>query len=370
MKAIDHVHTMITEGTHADGWKKVRNGQGSGGGNFGRNFRSGNSSGSSNNNSHQPKTSSNNTQAPAFNRSTWNGAGAGSMNNDRIRNLRGASDTAPFAKQQVAAPAPGPGPVPTAPARFPAGAPRNQGPPIKYVSIFKTEGEDKGKIILNSIIQGKLNKFSEGTYKDVKGFLQQILDGDQQDFLKAFMELVFQMAADQEAYCPLYARLLGELSAEYPVLLAEMNKLHSQYLNVFANVETKENPSADYNAFVRQNKEKKYRLGYSQFIAELVRLNIIENDVLFSTLTKILDEMESRRCQEGQVSLLEEYSDCMVRMMKAFTAEEGHIASRRKDILEAFGEKIRTFTVIDPEAKSMKPKIKFAMMNIMDILTK
>jgi hypothetical protein len=370
MKAIDHVHTMITEGTHADGWKKVRNGQGGGGG-FGRNFRSGGSGGNSGSNSNQPRTGSN-TQAPAFNRSTWNGAGSGSMNNDRIRNLRGASDAptkaAPFTKQQTAA-APSPAPTP-APARFSGGAPRSQGPPIKYVSIFKTEGEDKEKIILNSIIQGKLNKFSEGTYADVKGFLQQILDGDQQDFLKAFMELVFQMAADQEAYCPLYARLLGELSAEYPVLLTEMNKLHTQYLNVFANVENKESPNDDYNAFVRQNKEKKYRLGYSQFIAELVRLNIIENDVLFSTLTKILGEMETRRCQEGQSSLLEEYSDCMVRMMKAFTSTDSHIASRRKDILEAFGDKIRSFTVITPDAVSIKPKIKFAMMNIMDILTK
>lgn len=381
-KAIDYVRMMITEGTHADGWKKVRPGAGgTSGGGFGRNLRSGggSGSGSGNNGGNYTPTGRQNQQSSsgpssAFTRGGWNGAGSSSQNNDRIRNLRAGDASHAAATPSTWTKGPGgatASPSPAAPpARYNGGAPRPTGPPVKYVSIFKNEGEDKGKIILNSIIQGKLNKFSEATYSDVKGFLQQILDGDQQDFLKAFMELVFQMAADQEAYCPLYARLLGELSAEYPVLLSEMNKLHSQYLNVFANVEIGANPTTDYASFVRQNKEKKYRLGYSQFIAELVRLNILENEVLFTTLSKILGEMNARRCEEGKTPLLEDYSDCMVRMMKAFNGSEAHIMSRRREILEKFGEVIRSLTVIGPDAISMKPKIKFAMMNIMDILTK
>jgi hypothetical protein len=372
-KAIDHVRMMITEGTHADGWKKVRpGGGGTSGAGFGRNLRAGGSGGGGGSGRDGGSNNYNSTsrqapqQSPAFTRGNWNGAGSSSISTDRIRGLRGGDQApAPSTFNKGANT-----PAGAAPARYNSGAPRPTGPPVKYVSIFKSEGEDKGKIILNSIIQGKLNKFSEATYSDVKGFLQQILDGDQQDFLKAFMELVFQMAADQESYCPLYARLLGELSAEYPVLLSEMNKLHSQYLNVFENVEIGANPTTDYDTFVRQNKEKKYRLGYSQFIAELVRLNILENEVLFSTLTKILSEMNARRCEEGKSALLEDYSDCMVRMMKAFNGSEPHIVSRRREILEKFGETIRSFTVIDPAALSMKPKIKFAMMNIMDILTK
>jgi hypothetical protein len=365
MVAIDHVRHMISEGIHADGWKKVRAGPGNGG--FGRNFRSGPpAAGAGGGGASTPKSAA---PMPAFNRGGgWgatqsSGRSAQATPTDRIRNLRGGSgNSAPPAWSRTQPPTSQEQQTRVAATRPPPG------PPMKYVSIFKNDGEDKEKIILNSIIQGKLNKFSEDTYSDVKGFLQQILDGDQQDFLKAFMELVFQMAADQEAYCPLYARLLGELSAEYPVLLTEMNKLHAQYLKVFANVEVGANPNTDYEGFVRQTKEKKYRLGYSQFLAELVRLNILENDVLFGTLTKILEEMEARRCQEGQSALLEEYSDCMARMMKAFNGNEAHIVSRRKDINENFGPKIQSFTVIGPDAKSMKPKIKFAMMNIMDIL--
>jgi hypothetical protein len=355
LAAVQNVQNMIQNGTHSDGWLKVK-----GPSVVGRGFR--------------PSASSN----------SWSSGGGGggggggksrnvASSNGRYTNV--ASNDMNIARNfRSGAPAASGGgngwtsvgiPKPRS-----TGAPTAKGPVPKYKSVFKSENDDKEGIILNSIIQGKLNKFSEDNYSDVKGFLQQILDGDEQNFLKSFMVLVFQMAADQESFCPLYAKLLGELSVDYPVLLKEMNELHSKYLSVFENVATKEDPSTDYDAFVRQNKEKKYRLGYSQFLAELVRLNILAEEVLEGTLRKILSEMTTLHVQEGKTAMLEEYSDCMVRMLKAFNGNENHIVSRRRLLKEKFGADIQQFTVITPEAVSMRPKIKFAMMNIMDILNK
>jgi hypothetical protein len=359
LAAIQHVQNMIQNGTHADGWLKVK-----GPSVVGRSFR------------------------PAASSNSWNargggGGGGGSLPSGRgagggnSRYASGSSNDANIARNfRSGAPAMSGGgggwtSVSTTKPRSGGGVPSSaKGPVPKYVSVFKNEGENKEGIILNSIIQGKLNKFSDDTYSDVKSFLQQILDGDQQDFLKAFMVLVFQMAADQECYCALYARLLGELSTDHPVLLREMNELHSKYLSVFENVQVQEDPSVDYDAFVRQNKEKKYRLGYSQFLAELVRLNILADEILNGTLQKIINEMTRLHVLENKTPMLEEYSDCMARMMRAFNGNESHIVSRRRALKETFGEKIRVFTTITPEAVSMRPKIKFAMMNIMDILNK
>ena len=81
VKAIDLVRHMIMEGTHADGWKKVRTGAPS---NFGRNFRSGPPAAAS-------AAAAKQSTMPAFNRGNWNGAGSNSMSSDRIRNLRGGS---------------------------------------------------------------------------------------------------------------------------------------------------------------------------------------------------------------------------------------------------------------------------------------
>ena len=348
--AVQHVQNMISSGTHADGWIRVK---GSSSATAGRSFR------------------------PAASSNSWSGGSAKGGPYSRISNTdasiaRNFRSGAPAVTRGGGGGAPSGGWTSVNASRGgrSGGAPVAKGPVPKYVSVFKNDDEDKGGIILNSIIQGKLNKFSDDTFNDVKSFLQQILDGDQQDFIKAFMVLVFQMAADQESYCALYARLLGELSTDYPMLLNEMNELHSKYLSVFENLQVQEDPSVDYDAFVRQNKEKKYRLGYSQFLAELVRLNILADEVLNGTLQKIINEMTRLHTLEGKTQMLEEYSDCMVRMMKAFNGSEGHIISRRRALKETFGEKIHQFTTIRPEAVSMRPKIKFAMMNIMDILNK
>jgi hypothetical protein len=101
-----------------------------------------------------------------------------------------------------------------------------------------------------------------------------------------------------------------------------------------------------------------------------VRLNILADEVMNGTLQKIINEMTRLYTLDGKTPMLEEYSDCMARMMKAFNGNEPHIISRRRALKETFGEKIRQFTIITPEAISMRPKIKFAMMNIMDILNK
>ena len=345
LAAVQHVQNMISSGTHADGWIRVK-----GSAATGRNFR------------------------PAASSNSWSsakGSPYSRISNTDVSIARNFRSGAPAVPARGGG-APSGGWTSVSASRGPrsGGPPVAKGPVPKYVSVFKNEGEDKEGIILNSIIQGKLNKFSDETFEDVKSFLQQILDGDQQDFLKAFMVLVFQMAADQESFCALYARLLGELSADYPVLLNEMNELHNKYLSVFENLQVQEDPSSDYDAFVRQNKEKKYRLGYSQFLAELVRLNILADEVLNGTLQKIINEMTRLHTLEGKTQMLEEYSDCMVRMMKAFNGDEPHIISRRRTLKESFGEKIRQFTTITPEAVSMRPKIKFAMMNVMDILNK
>ena len=51
--------------------------------------------------------------------------------------------------------------------------------------------------------------------------------------IKCFMKLVFEKAASEEIFCPLYAKLISELSIAYPILLSEMENLYTQYLQIF-----------------------------------------------------------------------------------------------------------------------------------------
>ena len=185
----------------------------------------------------------------------------------------------------------------------------------KYVSKFKKNSDKVEDTILNKIILGKLNKFSELNYDEIKEFITHIIDNGQTDMIKCFMKLVFEKAASEEIFCPLYAKLLSELSMRYPVLLSEMANLYSLYMAIFEEViDTK---AENYNEVCLRNVEKKYRRGYSQFLAELIKYNVIDTDIFMKTVTKIITQIENNLKIVEAVKINEEYGDCLMKIMKA-----------------------------------------------------
>lgn len=194
-----------------------------------------------------------------------------------------------------------------------------RGPHQRYVSKFQntdTPVEDK---ILNTVILNKLNKFSASNYDEIKGFLQQILDDDASDFLKAFMLLIFKKAATELNFCPLYARMIAELSETYAVLRSELKDLYTKYLDIFE--EVSEEQCKDYETFVQRNREKQLRLGYSQFLAELTRLGTLELSDLEILYSKIVTQIYTFAKEgESKTRVIEEYVDCLLKMSQAFSS--------------------------------------------------
>ena len=190
----------------------------------------------------------------------------------------------------------------------------------KYVSKFKKNCDKVEDTILNTIILGKLNKFSEQNYDEIKEFITHIIDSGETDMIKCFMKLVFEKAASEEIFCPLYAKLLGQLSARYPILLSEMANLYSQYMEIFE--EIPEGNAANYNEVCKRNVEKKYRRGYSQFLAELIKHDVIDIDVFMKTVVKIITQVELNSLAKEAVKLNEEFADCLMKIMKAIRDEK------------------------------------------------
>lgn len=250
------------------------------------------------------------------------------------------------------------------PSSAPVGGSANPPHIQTYRTVHRLQSnKPKEEVILNSVILGKLNKFSEINFDDVKEFLQQILDGDQKDFLRAFMKLVFEKAAMETTFCPLYAKLLGSLVEGYPVLLEEMNSLHAKYLEIFSGIAPK---SDDYESFVAENKKKAYRLGYSQFLGELIKLDILTRDVLINLYNSILTRVEELDQTEGNGELVEEYTDCLVRLTRAF-GERG-MTPLRVELYESYGDRVSKLASKRAEAKSVPPKARFAFMDCLDVL--
>ncbi len=260
------------------------------------------------------------------------------------------------------------------------------GPPLgRYQSRFKNTSEPIEEKILNRIIRLKLNKFGPSTYTEIRDFLYQILgqesvatedDGNIQaeqgqvvEFVKDFMLMVFKKAAAEEIYCPLYAKLLSEIGSKHSVIFDEMNSLYRNYLEIFeeADVNT---ASGDMASFEKKNIEKKYRQGYSQFIAELTTLEILSLESLASTFHTLIQLIDKYGKQEDNKPLIEEYVDCLLRMSKVmkdkssafFCSARSRLYIQNKEILN------NLINVRDGTYPSLSPKSRFLLMDIHDIL--
>ena len=250
-----------------------------------------------------------------------------------------------------------------------------RGPPPKYVSKFKRTAEKVEDTILNTILLGKLNKFSPSNYEDIKEFITQIIASGQTEMMACFMKLVFEKAASEEIFCPLYAKLLSELSAQYPVLLEEMASLYTQYMNIF--VEVSDEPDKTHQDFLVRNVEKKYRRGYSQFLAELTKHNVIDSGVFVQTVLKIVEQIERNQANPNAIKMVEELADCLVRMMKAIHKDSDEkskydekISSIRSTLKKAVAGRIQPFTIRHPEATGLSNKSRFTFMDIYDGIQK
>jgi hypothetical protein len=189
-------------------------------------------------------------------------------------------------------------------------------PVSRYVSKFTNVVSPIEDKILNQVILNKLNKFSQANYNEVKQFLEQILDSNECDFLRDFMMLVFKKAASEPTFCPLYAKMVHELSKDYKSLLVELEKLYIEYLSIFE--EVSEEDCKDYDQLVQRNREKIHRLGYSQFLGELMGMGVLNESQILRLYTTIFNQIKIQGIiHEGKQQLLEEYVDCLLRMTKA-----------------------------------------------------
>jgi hypothetical protein len=251
----------------------------------------------------------------------------------------------------------------------PAGSSTEKQPPhTRYVSKFLNTDSPVEDKILNQIILNKLNKFSTANYNDVKEFVQQVLDGDEKEFIHDFMLLVFKKAACEPTFCPLYAKLVSELRVGYPQLQDELNRLYETYMNIFEEIDEKQ--CKDYEQFVQRNKEKHHRLGYSQFLGELTRLGVLDQTQLSQLYGRILTQITSVAAHEPPRQILvEEYVDCLLRMTNALKGPGlTNVEPIRQALQTACENQLETLLANRSSLPGLSKKASFAIMDCLDIL--
>jgi len=238
----------------------------------------------------------------------------------------------------------------------------------RYVSKFTNSSSPVEDKILNQVILNKLNKFSQTNYQEVKEFLQQILNSNECEFLRDFMLLVFKKAASEPTFCPLYARMISELSVNYPSLLKELEVLYLEYLYIFQEVE--ESSCKDYEQFVQRNREKLHRHGYSQFLGELARVEILNKNQISQLYTTVFDQIKLQaKLGEIKQKLVEEYADCILHITKTIHKEKTkNLLELRKYLHEVYEPILESIlSNRSKEYPGLSKKASFGLMDCLDI---
>lgn len=208
-------------------------------------------------------------------------------------------------------------------------------------------------------IRDKMNKFSSLTYDATKTWLSQLLDSGETDFLTDFITLVFEKAASEQPFCALYARLITELCAGFPHLVAELRRIFNEFMDIF--VEAAEEPdvaAAEYKAFLALRERRRYRRGYAAFIGEVAKLKALTSDDVGRTCNVILDQLIAAKVKDGQGLLCEEYADCLTALVKSCT-----------ELIRGLTLKPRVKeAMVKADSPSLTNKARFALMDITDLI--
>jgi len=205
-------------------------------------------------------------------------------------------------------------------------------------------------------IRDKMNKFSAMTFDATKGWLSQLLDSGETDFLTDFITLVFEKAAAEEPFCALYARLITELCAGFPHLRTELQRIFGEFINIFA--EAAEEPdvsAAEYKAFLSLRERRRYRRGYAGFVSEIASLQVLTVNDIIRTCNVILDGLMAAKVKADQGMLCEEYADCLTVIMKRCQIHTSILLDRVKESMDRTG------------SPSLTNKARFALMDIVDL---
>ncbi len=211
-------------------------------------------------------------------------------------------------------------------------------------------------------VRAKVNKLGASTFDATKAFMKQILDSGEVDFLEECMRFVFGKAATEPAFCGLYARFLHELADEFPHLREAMVRKFREYTRVFD--EASQAPdvgTSDYKAFVEAQEQKKFRRGYSQFVAELAKLGEVSMEDFRLLVDRVVDTIQVCSKVEENRQMCEEVIDCFLMMVRA----------AKVDWMKDYVETLRSVVNAPKDAvPGLSNKGRFAVMDILDLVVK
>jgi hypothetical protein len=140
-----------------------------------------------------------------------------------------------------------------------------------------------------------------------------------------------------------------------------MQSLYNKYVDIFQ--EVNEHDCANMEEFIQKYKENKYRQGYSQFLAELLKHGIVEHAAFVNTIKQIIQQIDKLSREQDQSTVLEEYSNCLLHIFRAINKGHAEISSAIRADIAFAAEQLTPLTVCSADRPSLTNRIRFSIMN-------
>ena len=180
---------------------------------------------------------------------------------------------------------------------------------------------DKYNYEINSLLNKLSPKNFESISKKIMVYYEKSLSPeDLTNLLVSFINSIFSKAVMQPIYCPYYVKFLNILEDKYKIiyLIDEKCNDYREIFNKSEEVDTKMTQQEEYDQFCKDNLEKVFKAGYSQFLGELFNNKMINIDIIKSNIDFFIQSLNNSINTE---ELFENTLICISQLIKTTSDE-------------------------------------------------
>lgn len=212
----------------------------------------------------------------------------------------------------------------------------NNNTPTKFDKSWRFEKTKLKKDNLSKIeeninkINSLLNKISNKNFDNIiSNIFEKIEEEKCCEMINKLIENIFMKAVMQPTYCPIYVKLLNMVDEKYGIIDLINNKC-LEYKTIIKEKKIVEDESMTeqekYDLFCKLNKEKKYKAGYSQFIGELFKNNMITETTIKTNLIYFLENLGTSIVEEPKGSYVEDSIICLCQLITTVHSKTQNIS--------------------------------------------
>ena len=176
-------------------------------------------------------------------------------------------------------------------------------------SILKTNLSDDEKI--ETELNSYLNKLTNKTFDTLSAKILKIYK--ENDITAFLINSIFDKSILQPFFCPYYVKILKLLEMD---MEEKLNEKIEQYLDIIDNNSVSTQTDITYDEFCENNKKKKIKCGYSQFIGELYLNKLLDYSIIMKNLHYFIENLNTILSNEDEMEQLEDNIICLGKLFE------------------------------------------------------